>query len=207
MKEKNKPLSYRKMRNIQLLIVFLSVIIMNACTVSSDKNRNTPQVASSSSSWQTSLQEKLPLLGHRNWIVVTDMAYPLQTKPGITTYYADESYSEVLSTVLKVLSETPHVQPIVYQDKELAFVKEELCAGIDDFRQQTAKVFASTKVIPMKHESLIAKLDSISNVFEVVIIKTNLTKPYTSTFIELDCKYWNGEKQALLNKGMELNNQ
>lgn len=28
--------------------------------------------------WKESLQEKLPLLGHRNWIVVTDMAYPLQ---------------------------------------------------------------------------------------------------------------------------------
>ena len=28
--------------------------------------------------WQTILQDKLPLLGHRNWIVITDMAYPLQ---------------------------------------------------------------------------------------------------------------------------------
>lgn len=30
------------------------------------------------SDWQSKLQEKLPLLGHRNWIVITDMAYPLQ---------------------------------------------------------------------------------------------------------------------------------
>lgn len=44
-----------------------------------------------SAGWQTVLQEKLPLLGHRNWIVITDMAYPLQTKEGITTLYTSES--------------------------------------------------------------------------------------------------------------------
>ena len=36
--------------------------------------------ASRPDNWQTVLQEKLPLLGHRNWIVITDMAYPLQAK-------------------------------------------------------------------------------------------------------------------------------
>ena len=44
--------------------------------------------------WQTVLQDKLPLLGHRNWIVITDMAYPLQTREGITTLYANEPYTE-----------------------------------------------------------------------------------------------------------------
>lgn len=49
--------------------------------------------------WQEVLREKLPLLGHRNWIVVTDMAYPLQSRPGITTLYAAEPYPEVLKEV------------------------------------------------------------------------------------------------------------
>ena len=42
--------------------------------------------------WKTFLKEELPLLGHRNWIVVTDMAYPLQTNPGIKTIFAAEPY-------------------------------------------------------------------------------------------------------------------
>jgi hypothetical protein len=36
-------------------------------------------------SWQTKLEQELPLLGHRNWIVIADSAYPWQTAPGIET--------------------------------------------------------------------------------------------------------------------------
>ena len=32
--------------------------------------------------WQTKLKKELPLLGHRNWIVIADSAYPWQTAPG-----------------------------------------------------------------------------------------------------------------------------
>ena len=37
----------------------------------------------SSSNWQTKLHQQLPLLGHRNWILIVDSAYPLQVSPGI----------------------------------------------------------------------------------------------------------------------------
>ena len=39
--------------------------------------------------WKETLRKELPLLGHRNWIVVADSAYPLQTAPGIETIRAD----------------------------------------------------------------------------------------------------------------------
>jgi hypothetical protein len=39
----------------------------------------------SSSNWQTKLHQQLPLLGHRNWILIVDSAYPLQVSPGIET--------------------------------------------------------------------------------------------------------------------------
>ncbi|GHT23543.1 hypothetical protein AGMMS4957_15230 [Bacteroidia bacterium] len=47
--------------------------------------------------YKEELKEILPFLGHRNWIVVTDMAYPLQTAQGIKTLYTNESYMDVLS--------------------------------------------------------------------------------------------------------------
>lgn len=31
--------------------------------------------------WQSKVTEILPLLGHRNWILIVDSAYPLQTSP------------------------------------------------------------------------------------------------------------------------------
>ena len=35
--------------------------------------------------WNQRLAEAMPLLGHRNWILVVDSAYPLQISPGIET--------------------------------------------------------------------------------------------------------------------------
>ena len=41
----------------------------------------------------------------------------------------------------------------------------------------------------MPHEGLIDKLDSVSQTFRVLIIKTTMTVPYTSVFLQLDCAY------------------
>lgn len=35
--------------------------------------------------WRTLLTRRLPELGHRNWIVIADSAYPSQVAPGIET--------------------------------------------------------------------------------------------------------------------------
>lgn len=156
-----------------------------------------------SDNWQTVLQEKLPLLGHRNWIVITDMAYPLQAKGGITTLYANEPYTEVLSTVKNMLDSSMHVYAHIYQDKELSFLEDDFCPGIVSLKAKMKQVLPSSEITNIKHDQLITRLDSISNLFEVVIIKTGLTKPYTSTFFELDCKYWDNSKQSTLNERID----
>ena len=56
---------------------------------------------------------------------------------------------------------------------------------------------------PRLHEDLIAKLDSVSAVYQVLIIKSNLTLPYTTTFFQLDCKYWNKQQQDQLQQATE----
>lgn len=174
-------------------LVLLFLILFSACG-------EAPKSASraENTDWKTVLQEKLPLLGHRNWIVVTDKAYPLQTEPGILTLYADEPYETVLAEIQQQLKKATHVYPHVYQDQELALLKEDLCPGIDTFRTNVGKVLASETIIPIAHDELILRLDSISNLFQIIIVKTNLTMPYTSTFFELDCKYWNAQKQQSL---------
>ena len=141
-------------------------------------------------SWQTELEAQLPLLGHRNWIVVTDMAYPLQSRTGVQTLYADAPYEEVLRFVDQTIAQHPHVSQIVYQDEELNALDETLCPGIDAFKESVASVLGKEAITYIPHEQLIARLDSVSQTFQVVIIKTNLLKPYTSTFFELGCKYW-----------------
>ena len=140
--------------------------------------------------WKKELDELLPLLGHRNWIVVTDMAYPLQTKEGITTIYTEGSYAEALGYVSQAIKNCPHIRSHVYQDLELQELNDKACPGIEAHKEETADLLEGWEVKPVKHEELIARLDSVSNTFRVLIIKTHLLKPFTSVFFELDCKYW-----------------
>jgi hypothetical protein len=54
----------------------------------------------------------------------------------------------------------------------------------------------------MLHEQIIAKLDSVSQVFRVLIVKTDLTIPYTTVFFELGCAYWPGDAEDRMRKAM-----
>src|SRR5437588_12921364 len=89
--------------------------------------------------WQSKLRQELPLLGHRNWIVIADSAYPLQTAPGIQTLTADADQLEVVEFVLSELAQSKHVKPIVFTDAELKFVPEKRAHGISDYRTRLAK--------------------------------------------------------------------
>lgn len=148
--------------------------------------------------WKSKLQDMLPLLGHRNWIVITDMAYPLQTQLGILTLYAPEEYEQVVAEVDGMIKSVPHVFAHIYQDSERTAMSEALCPGWDKHVEAMGHVFAAGDVQYVPHEELIQRLDSVSKLFQVVIIKTNLTKPYTSTFFELDCKYWDSERELAI---------
>ena len=151
--------------------------------------------------WKESLQEKLPLLGHRNWIVVTDMAYPLQADPGIITLYAPDTFGNVAAFVMDRIRRSEHVFAHIYQDREQLALTEELCPGVTAYRNSLSKVLdGSEKVTFLPHEELISKLDSVSKLYQVVVIKTALTLPYTSIFFELDCKYWGAVREVTVRK-------
>ena len=164
----------------------------------------TPQQTTEEYSWKDELNEELPLLGHRNWVVITDMAYPLQTQSGIKTLFADEPYADILTYVYNTLEKAPHVRPVIYQDKELSFLSDEDAAGIDALKKDMNELLGS-QVHPVPHEELIARLDEVSKMFHVIIIKSNLTIPYTSTFFELDCAYWGSSSQQALDERMRDN--
>lgn len=51
-------------------------------------------------------------------------------------------------------------------------------------------ILAGLTVESMLHERIIARLDKTAELFNVLILKTNLVLPYTSVFIELECGYW-----------------
>ena len=48
------------------------------------------------------------------------------------------------------------------------------------------------------HEELIAKLDGAAKMFRILILKTDMTLPYTSVFVQLDCGYWISDAEKRL---------
>jgi L-fucose mutarotase/ribose pyranase (RbsD/FucU family) len=152
--------------------------------------------------WEHELNAALPLYGHRNWIVVADSAYPAQSKPGIETIVSGASQLEVARKVLDAINASRHVRANVYLDQELEFVSEADAPGVTRYRQQLSDLLKSANRFPMLHEQIIAKLDQVSQVFRVLIIKTDLTIPYTTVFFELGCAYWPADAEDRMRKAM-----
>jgi len=152
--------------------------------------------------WKTQLSELLPLFGHRNWIVVADSAYPAQSRAGIETVVSGADQLDVVRHVYDAIHSSAHVRANVYADKELAFVSETDAPGIEEYRIELKTVLLGARVTFLPHERIIAKLDESAKVFRVLIIKTEMTIPYTSVFFELDCGYWNTEAEQHLRDAM-----
>jgi hypothetical protein len=153
--------------------------------------------------WRTQLADQLPLLGHRNWIVIADSAYPLQNAAGIQTVATAADQIEVVRLVLAALAKTKHVRPTIFIDAELPFVTEAYAPGIGAYRDQLSTVFGTRAVQSRPHEQIIGELDEAGKTFRVLLLKTNLTLPYTSVFIQLDCGYWSAEAEAALRAAMK----
>jgi L-fucose mutarotase/ribose pyranase (RbsD/FucU family) len=154
------------------------------------------------SNWQQIVQQRLPEYGHRNWIVVADSAYPAQSKPGIETIVANTDQMTVLRGVLSILAHARHVTPTVFLDQELQFLDEKESPGIDVYRNQIDTLLLGKPAQRLLHEQIISKLDEVSQTFRVLIIKTNMTLPYTSVFLQLDCGYWGADAEKRLRERM-----
>lgn len=148
--------------------------------------------------WQDTLKAKLPLFGHRNWIVVADSAYPLQTAPGIETVYSGAGHVEVLKTVLDAVNQAKHIRPLIYLDAELPHLSEEHAPGIGSLRTELGSALGGNEFQSLPHEEIIARLDEAGKLFNVLLLKTSLTLPYTSVFLQLDCGYWSEEAERAL---------
>jgi L-fucose mutarotase/ribose pyranase (RbsD/FucU family) len=154
-------------------------------------------------SWRQVLQDRIALFGHRNLVVVADSAYPAQSRDGIETIVSNADHVDVLEEVLAAVVGTKHLRPVVHTDQELELVEEEDAPGISAYRQQLSALFRQFTVNVRPHEQIISTLDQAGQTFRVLIIKTNMTIPYTSVFLELDCSYWNRDAECRLRAAMD----
>lgn len=158
--------------------------------------------AHAQASWQNRVSQSMPLLGHRNWILIVDSAYPLQSSPGVETIDTNASHFDVLRYVLGAINNSIHVRPLIYMDKELPFVSDNDAPGASAYRTQVAQILSDYTIESMLHERVIAQVDETSKQFHVLVLKTKMTIPYSSVFIRLDCKYWSADAEKRMRARM-----
>ena len=152
--------------------------------------------------WNKRLAGAMPLLGHRNWILVVDSAYPLQTAPGIETIETNAAQLEVARAVLSEIENSIQVRPVVFMDAELPLISDSDAPGASAYRAEIVKLLRKYPAQSQRHEKLISVIDEAGKTFHVLVLKTNMTIPYTSLFIRLDCKYWSADQEKNLRKKM-----
>jgi hypothetical protein len=171
------------------------ILTTNSC----DRN---PTKIPTEDSWKEVLDADLHLLGHRNWILVVDKAFPEQSSPGMKYIYVEEDLLPTLQYVLGRVESSTHVNPVIYRDKELDFVSEMQVPGIEEFRNRSAELLEDRSVNTLLHTEVFELLDESASLFRVLVIKTNCTLPYTSVFLQMDCAYWNGNQEKVLREAM-----
>ena len=93
------------------------------------------------SDWKAKVNTAIPLLGHRNWILIVDSAYPLQVAPGVETIETSADQLDVdgkLAIVSELREATARLQEeqrVSY--KQLALETSEAAALEDRARRKT----------------------------------------------------------------------
>ncbi|MGM0376687.1 MAG: RbsD/FucU domain-containing protein [Bacteroidota bacterium] len=181
----------------KILFIFICMMLMLSCTAPKQEK----QIAENRSNlpnWKLELEQTLKLFGHRNWIVIADAAYPKQSNPAIQTTTIDATQLEAVRFVNQLIENSSHVDANIFIDKEMAFVPEKNAKGIESYRAALDQILAGKDVTTMLHEDIISELDASAELFNVLIIKTGLSLPYTSVFFQLECGYWNNDAEKRL---------
>ena len=187
------------MKKISLAVSLALIVTAHASHAQAPKTET-------DTTWRIKLNQELPLMGHRNWIMIVDSAYPLQVSPGVETIETGADLPQVVREVLAALDHSIHVTPNIYLDAELPYVTDELAPGVSAYRQHLKEVLHDRPVKSLPHETLIKQINDAGQAFHILVLKTNMAIPYTSVFLQLDCKYWPPAAEQQLREAMRKGN-
>ena len=108
----------------------------------------------------------------------------------------------MVKSVLDELAKARHVRPVIFTDAELKAVAETDAKGVTAYRAALNRLVGQTEAQSLPHEQIIAKLDEAGKTFHILVLKTNMTIPYTSVFMRLECAYWKPEAEKKLREAM-----
>lgn len=152
--------------------------------------------------WKQQLASALQVYGHRNWVIITDAAYPQHAHNGVTTVTVEADLLNVVDHVLSSIKGSQHLSSNVYIDEELEFVDECDVPDIEEFSRRLMSLFGAQGFKRYPHEEIIDLVVNAAEHFSILVLKTQTLKAYSSVFIELGCGYWAEEAEQRMRENI-----
>ena len=159
--------------------------------------------AQSSKPWLGTLRNELGYLGARNWIVVAEAAFPIQSRRGLRVIRIDGDIPNVVDGVEQIIEEKYHVKPRIYTTTEIDHVDYDYAPGIKNYRKELDEALHGREAVRLDNSMLMRMLNDTSKTYRVLVIKTRTALPYSSVFMELGSGYWDAESESVLRTEIE----
>lgn len=153
--------------------------------------------------WLGKLRHELGYLGARNWVVVAEAAFPIQSRPGLRVIRVDGDIPNVVDGVEQLIEEKHHVKPRLYVTTEAGSVPYDYAPGIKNYRKQLQEALHGRETLRLDNAMLMRMLNDTSKTYRVLVIKTRTALPYSSVFMELGSGYWDAESESALRDTMD----
>jgi len=183
----------RVMPLITRYVCLLFTAVLAGCSSSSE----------SSKPWIGTVRNELGYLGARNWVVISEAAFPVQSRRGLRVIKIDGDIPNVLDGVEQVIEEKHHVKPRIYVTSEVASVEYDYAPGIENYRKKLKEALHGREMVRLDNEMLMRMLNDTSKTYRVLVIKTRTALPYSSVFIELGSGYWDSESESSLRDSID----
>ena len=183
---------------LYLLLVPLWVVI-SSCSLSEKK----PPV---DSPLQTALRPELRKLGARNWIVISEAAFPIHSREGLDVIYIDSEIPELVDTVESLIEETHHLKPRVFLPAEISHIDYDYAPGVKAYRKDLQAAIHGKEPLELDHAALLEIIKNTSKSYRVLVIKSRTALPYSSVFMELGTGYWSADSESHLRNTIDRHN-
>lgn len=188
------------MRTFFLLI---AISVLSCQRPKPERPDSSSAAVADASRWQQRVENILPLYGHRNWILVVDKAFPaLAASSGIEVINTNADMITVLRYLNNAIQNSSHITPHVCMDRELGYIPAEKGSPVAAFKDSISQMYHNQPVSYILHDSVFTRISAASKNFQVLVLKTISTIAYSSVYLQLDCKYWNAEKEKALRAAM-----
>lgn len=151
-------------------------------------------------SWRDQFEANLERMGKHNWIVIAEAAYTSRYATGTRTVATGKSLPSVLDSVLSEISDSKHVSATAWISSELERIPDRDAPGITQFHKDIRRLLNTSKVeikvVPEKE--IVKKVEADAGTCNVLFLKSSSPLPYSSVYLQLDCRYWDEAREKRL---------